>query len=157
VMARPPKLRCVARMPSIVSFRPVGIPVADLKGVSVTLEELESIRLRDMEGLEQEACAERMRVSRPTFHRILDSARKKLADALINGKAIQIEGGNFELAQRRFRCDDDGHEWNVPFEVRAKKLPVSCPVCSSDNTQPTPLPPFGPRRRCGRRFRGGRP
>ncbi len=155
-MARPAKLRCVARLPSIGAFRPVGIPVADLEAVSLTLEELESVRLRDLVELEQEACAERMRISRPTFHRILDSARKKLADALINGKAIQIEGGNFELAQRRFKCDDDGHEWNVPFEVRAQKLPVSCPVCSSDNIQPTPLPPFGPGRRCGRRFRGGR-
>ncbi len=155
-MARPAKLRCVAQLPSIGSFRPVGIPVAALEGVSLTLEELESIRLRDMEGLEQEACAERMRISRPTFHRILDSARKKLADALINGKAIHIEGGNFELAQRRFRCGNDGHEWNVPFEVREQKLPVSCPVCFSDNAKPTPLPPFGPGRRCGRRFRGGR-
>jgi uncharacterized protein len=97
-----------------------------------------------------------MRISRPTFHRILDSARKKLADALINGKAIQIEGGNFELAQRRFRCRNDGHEWNVPFEARAQRLPLSCPVCFSPNIQPTPLPDFGAGRRCGRRFRGGR-
>ncbi len=155
-MARPAKLRCVDRLPDIESFRPVGIPINDLQVIGLSLDELESIRLKDLEGLEQEQCAERMRISRPTFHRILQSARKKLADALINGKAIQIEGGNFELAQRRFRCDNDGHEWNVPFEVRANKLPVSCPKCLSEDNQPTPLPHFGVGRRCGRRFRGGR-
>ena len=58
---------------------------------------------------------------------------QKLADALINGKAIQIEGGNFELPQRRFRCGNDGHEWNVPFEAMAQRLPLSCPVCLSGN------------------------
>ncbi len=155
-MARPAKLRCVAQLPSIDSFRPVGIPVNALQGVRLSLEELESIRLKDLEGLEQEECGQRMRISRPTFHRILESARKKVGDALINGKAIHIEGGNFELAQRRFRCGNDGHEWNVPFEARAQRLPLSCPVCFSGDIQPTPLPPFGLGRRCGRRFRGGR-
>lgn len=156
-MARPAKLRCVAQLPNIDSFRPVGIPVSALQVVGLSLEELESIRLKDLEGLEQEECAQRMRISRPTFHRILESARRKLADALINGKAIQIGGGNFELAQRRFRCGNDGHEWNVPFEVRAQRRPLSCPVCFSGNIQPTPLPPFGLGRRCGRRFRRGAP
>lgn len=155
-MARPAKLRCVARLPSIDSFRPVGIPVRALEVVALSLDELEAIRLKDLEGLEQEECAQQMRISRPTFHRILESARKKLADALINAKAIQIEGGNFELAQSRFRCRNDGHEWNVPFEVRAQRLPLSCPVCFSGNIQPAPLPAFGSGRRCGRRFRGGR-
>ena len=143
-------------MPSVGSFRPVGIPVNSLEAVSLSLEEFESIRLRDLEGLEQEECAEQMRISRPTFHRVLDSARKKLADALVNGKALQIEGGNFELAQRLFRCGNDGHEWNVPFETMAEKRPLSCPVCLSDDIEPTPLPPFGGGRGCGRRFRGGR-
>lgn len=155
-MARPEKLRCVAQLPNVGSFRPVGIPANVLQGVRLSLEELESIRLKDLEGLEQEECAQQMRISRPTFHRVLESARKKLADALINGKAIQIEGGNFELAQRLFRCRDDGHEWNVPFESMAEKLPLSCPVCSSVNVQPMPLPSFGLGRGYGRRFRGGR-
>jgi len=97
-----------------------------------------------------------MRISRPTFHRILEVARKKLADALINGKAIQIEGGNFELPERRFRCGNDGHEWNVPFEAMAKRLPLSCPVCFSGNIQPMPLPPFAAGKGYGKRFGGGR-
>ena len=155
-MARPEKLRCIAQLPNVSFFRPVGIPANALQGVRLSLEELESIRLRDLEGLEQEECAQQMRISRPTFHRILEVARKKLADALINGKAIQIEGGNFELPERRFRCGNDGHEWNVPFEAMAKRLPLSCPVCFSGNIQPMPLPQLGLGRGCGRRFRGGR-
>jgi predicted DNA-binding protein (UPF0251 family) len=155
-VARPEKLRCVAQLPNVSFFKPVGISVNAVQGVRLSLEELESIRLKDLEGLEQEECAQQMRISRPTFHRILESARKKLADALTNGKAIQIEGGNFELAQRLFRCGDDGHEWNVPFETMAQKLPLSCPKCLSANIQPMPLPSFGSGRGCGRRFRGGR-
>jgi len=118
-MARPEKLRCVAQLPNVGFFRTVGVPANALKGVRLALEELESIRLKDLEGLEQEKCAQQMRISKPTFHRILEVARKKLADALTNGKAIQIEGGNFELPQRRFRYGNDGHEWDVPFQAMA--------------------------------------
>ena len=155
-MARPVKLRCVAQLPGAGFFRPAGIPTNVLQAVRLSVEEVESIRLKDLEGLEQEECAERMHVSRPTFHRILESGRKKLADALISGKAIQIEGGTFGLPQSRFRCNNDGHEWNVPFEALAKRLPLSCPVCASANIQPLPLPPFGLGRGRGRGFRGGR-
>ena len=155
-MSRPVKLRYVAQLPTAGSFRPVGIPVSSLQEVHLSLEEAESIRLKDLEGLEQEECAERMRISRPTFHRILESAHRKVADALNNGKAIQIEGGNFGLPQSRFKCNDDGHEWNVPFETLARRLPLSCPACSSVNIQPMPLPPFGWCRGRGRRFRRGR-
>jgi predicted DNA-binding protein (UPF0251 family) len=137
-------------------FKPAGIAVSVLQGVHLSLEELESIRLKDLEGLEQEECAQQMRISRPTFHRILESARKKLADALINGKSIQIEGGNFELPQRRFRCGNDGHEWNVPFETMAQRLPLSCPVCLSGNIEPMPLPSLAANKGYGKRFRGGR-
>jgi len=137
-------------------FKPAGIPVGSLQSVRLSLEELESMRLKDLEGLEQEECARKMCISRPTFHRILESGRKKLTDALINSKAIQIQGGNFELAQRVFRCGNDGHEWNVPFAAMAQKLPLSCPVCLSGNIHPMPLPSFASSGRHGRRFRGGR-
>ncbi len=155
-MSRPVKLRYVAQLPNTGFFRPMGIPANALQEVRLSVEEIESIRLKDLESLEQEECAQKMRISRPTFHRILESARKKLADALINGKAIQIEGGNFGLPQSRFRCNNDGHEWNVPFETLANRIPLSCPMCASANIQPMPLPPFGWGRGRGRRFRGGR-
>ncbi|MEA3442374.1 MAG: DUF134 domain-containing protein [Chloroflexota bacterium] len=155
-MARPVKLRCVAQWQGASLFRPVGVPVNVLQEIQLSVEEVEAMRLKDLEGLEQEQCAGKMHISRPTFHRVLESGRKKLADALINGKAIQIEGGNFGLPQSRFRCNNDGHEWDVPFEVLARRLPVSCPVCSSVNIQPVPLPQFGWGRGRGRGFRGGR-
>jgi predicted DNA-binding protein (UPF0251 family) len=155
-MARPEKLRCVAQLPNVGFFRPVGISMNALQDVRLSLEEVEAIRLKDLEGLQQEDCAQQMRISRPSVHRILQPARKKLADALVNGKAIQIEGGNFELPQRRFRCGNDGHEWNVPFEAIAQRLPLSCPVCLSGNIQPVPLSPFASGKGYGRRFRGGR-
>ena len=95
----------------------------------------EAIRLKDLEELDQEECAGKMRISRPTFHRVLGSARGKLADALLNGKAIIIEGGNFEMATRRFRCAD-GHEWELPFEMMIDGHPRSCPSCSNPDVLP---------------------
>ena len=141
-MPRPPKWRRVGFVPPVTHFKPVGIPLHILEAVRLSVEEAEAIRLRDLEGLEQEACAEGMRVSRPTFHRVLDSARKKLADALINGKAIRVEGGNFEMAERRFRCADDGYEWNMPFEAMVGSTPPVCPECHGLNVAPIG-PPFG--------------
>jgi predicted DNA-binding protein (UPF0251 family) len=108
----------------------VGIPFRDLKENCLTIEEIEAIRLKDIEDLEQEQCAEKMNVSRTTFIRILDSARKKVAESLIQGKAIRIEGGNFEMNERRFRCRNN-HEWNVIFEELIKNTPQSCPTCGS--------------------------
>jgi predicted DNA-binding protein (UPF0251 family) len=155
-MSRPNKLRCVDFLPGVGFFRPMGVPINTLREVCLSVEEVEALRLKDLEGLEQEGCAEKMHISRPTFHRVLESARSKIADALVNGKAIRVGGGNFELSQRRFRCRNDGHEWDVPFETLAKRIPLSCPVCSSMNIQPMPLAPFGFRGGRDRGFRGGR-
>ena len=66
-MARPVKLRCVAQLPRTSFFRPVGVPVNALQGVCLSLEEIESIRLKDLEGLDQEGSAQKMRISRSTF------------------------------------------------------------------------------------------
>ena len=127
-----------------------------LEEVCLSVEEAEAIRLKDLEGLEQEECAERMNVSRPTFHRVLGSARRKLADALLNGKAIRIDGGNFEMATRRFRCLD-GHEWEVPFEAMIVGPPRLCPTCNSPNILSLQPPGCGwGKRGWGRGRRGGR-
>lgn len=155
-MSRPPKWRCVGFLPRVTYFKPAGIPLHSMENVSVTVEEAEAIRLKDLEGLEQEECAEQMHISRPTFHRVLGSARKKLADALINGKAIRVEGGNFEMAMRRFRCSDDGHEWDVPFETMIAGSPPACPECRSLKTTPVYPPGFGMRRGGWGRRRGGK-
>src|SRR3989304_1376829 len=103
-MSRTPKCRRVEFLPDVTYFKPAGIPLRDLKEVRLSIEEAEALRLKDLEGLEQEQGAEKMNISRPTFQRVLASARKKMADALLNGKAIRIEGGNFEVASSRFRC-----------------------------------------------------
>jgi predicted DNA-binding protein (UPF0251 family) len=124
-----------------------------LEEVNLTVEEVEAIRLKDLEVLEQEECAQKMSISRPTFHRVLESARRKLADALLNGKAIRIEGGNFELALRRFRCGNDGYEWDVPFDEMVIGSPSACPACHSTEIQPAPGFGFGMRGR-GRCHRG---
>ena len=154
-MPRPPKWRRVGFVPEIRYFKPAGVPAPSLQEVVLSVEEAEAIRLKDLEGLEQEECAQRMRISRPTFHRVLESARGKVADALLHGKAIRIHGGNFEMATRRFRCDSDGHEWDVPFETMIKGAPPACPRCTRTGTQPMPEDGFGTGERGGRR-RGGR-
>ena len=145
-MPRPIKWRRVDFVPQVEYFKPAGVPSRTLDEVTLSVEEAEAIRLKDLEALQQEECAGRMRISRPTFHRVLESARSKMADALINGKAIRIEGGSFEMATRRFRCGHDGREWDVPFERMVSGRPPLCPECNSPDVQPV-APRFGGRGR----------
>jgi predicted DNA-binding protein (UPF0251 family) len=139
---RPPKCRRVAFMPGVAYFKPAGVPMRLLEEVRLSVEELEAVRLRDLEDLEQEVAGERMNVSRATFQRILESARRKLADALLNGKAIRIQGGRFEMASRRFRCVS-GHEWEMPFEALVNALPETCPTCATRDIAPLLPAGFG--------------
>ena len=150
---RPPKARTVGFVPEVTYFKPAGIPLRVLEEVRLSVEEAEAIRLKDLEGLEQEQCAERMSISRATFQRVLGSARQKLADALLNGKAIRIEGGNFELALRRFACAK-GHEWDIPFEAMVGGPPQLCPTCNTSNILPLQPPGFVWGGRCRGRHRG---
>jgi uncharacterized protein len=85
-------------MPTVTYFKPARIPLRDLEEVCFSVEEIEAIRLKNIEDLEQEQGAEKKNISRSTFVRVLEAARKKLAEALIQGKAIRIEGGHFEMA-----------------------------------------------------------
>lgn len=94
-MARPKKTRFVSAYPTVAAFVPHGMPITG--EVSMSIEELEAIRLSDFEHLDQETAAGLMEVSRHTFGRILANARNIVADALITGKALKIEGGVFEL------------------------------------------------------------
>ena len=149
-MGRRQLWRKVSSMPPITYFKPAGVGMAELKEVKLLVEEAEAIRLRDLEGLEQEECAKEMNISRTTYSRLLDSARHSIADALLNGKAIRIEGGNFEMAVRRFRCLED-HEWEVPFETMISAPPEFCPRCKTPSIMPLFAPGTGPGRRgCGR-------
>lgn len=86
-------LRKIEGAPGITYFKPAGTPMRLLEEISLTLDEFEALRLADLEGLYQEQAALKMGVSRPTFSRIVENARKKIADALVNGKALRIGGG----------------------------------------------------------------
>lgn len=141
-MSRPPKCRRVAFLPGVTYFKPAGIPLRALEEVRLSVEEAEAIRLKDLEGLEQEEGAEKMNISRPTFQRVLASARQKIAGALLNGKAIRIEGGNFEISPLRFRCANS-HEWEVPFEAAMQATSQLCPVCNAPGTEPFVPAGFG--------------
>ncbi len=108
-MPRPRKCRCVMHEPTTLYFKPRGVPMVNLEEVQLTFDELEAIRLNDLEELGQTASAEKMQISQPTLNRTLTSARKKLADALINGKALRIDGGSYTLnTQQRQQNENHG-------------------------------------------------
>ena len=117
-MTRPCRLRWVGFTPNVDFFKPSGVPLRALEHVTLALDEVEALRLADLNGLYQEEAAKQMKISRPTFARIVEQARKKVADAVINGKGIRIErrspvrySGNFRGSgaggggglRRRFR------------------------------------------------------
>ncbi|HHE73969.1 MAG TPA: DUF134 domain-containing protein [Desulfobacteraceae bacterium] len=93
-MVRPKKDRLVGFNPKINYFKPRGIPVLDLEEVCLTIDERESIRLADLEDMSHESAGSQMGVSRATFGRIVQCARKTIADAIINVKAVRVEGGS---------------------------------------------------------------
>lgn len=131
-MPRPPKLRRVEFIPQVTVFKPAGVSMRELEEEVLTLEELEAIRLKDLEGLEQEECAERMQVSRPTFQRVLSSAREKVARALVEGRAIRFEGGTYRLALGKFRCGACSHEFEAPFAAARSGVDPACPHCGAE-------------------------
>ncbi|HUL36698.1 MAG TPA: DUF134 domain-containing protein [Thermodesulfobacteriota bacterium] len=147
-MARPRNCRRVGSVPESNYFKPRGIPLSMLEEVVLTVDECEAIRLADLEGLYQEQAAEKMNVSRQTFGRIIDSAHKKVAEALVKGKALKIEGGEFEMAEmRKFKCYDCEHSWELPYGTGR---PENCPSCKGGNIHRTEQG-----RGYGRRFGGG--
>lgn len=91
-MPRPKFNRHIGFLPKNFCFKPKGIPLSELEEVVLSVDELEAMRLADCEGLYQEQSAQKMQISRQTFGRVLESAHKKVAQALIEGKAIRIEG-----------------------------------------------------------------
>ncbi|EMS73678.1 DUF134 domain-containing protein [Ruminiclostridium cellobioparum] len=133
-MARPIKWRKIENIPTIPYFIPSETDVAEVPENILKLEELEAIRLKDLEGLEQGECAQKMEVSRPTFQRILLSAREKIADSLINGKTIHIEGGKFTRNICPVKCAECGKEWTESIEnlEAIKSGAFTCSVCGSE-------------------------
>ena len=130
-MARPKNCRRVGAFPGSEYFKPRGIPLSLLEEITLSVDEFEAIRLADLGNLYQEQAAAKMKVSRPTFGRIIESAHKKVAEALVKGKALKIEGGDFEVAGiRKFRCNGCQHTWELPYGTGR---PENCPSCKSGN------------------------
>ena len=100
-MPRPRLCRRVGSKPNTTYFKPAGIRIRELNESILTVDEFESIRLKDFLNLEQSKAAKMMNISQPTFHRLVTSARKKIADAIVNGKAIKIQGGNFKFSRKK--------------------------------------------------------
>ena len=127
-MVRPQKERRVAFNPAISYFKPRGIPMFDLEEICLTVDQREALRLSDLLGMSHEEAGRHMGVSRATFGRIIQRARKAVADALINGKAINVEGGHYQLVNktRICHCSDCAHEWEEPAGTGR---PVHCPSC----------------------------
>ena len=127
-MVRPQKDRRVAFNPAISYFKPRGIPMMQLQEVRLTVDEREAIRLSDLLGMSHEEAGQRMGVSRATFGRIIQKGRKTIADALINGKAINVEGGNYRITSqnRVFQCKGCSHTWE---EEKGTGRPRQCPKC----------------------------
>ena len=111
------------------------LPARGAGGGEVVLlfAEVEALRLKDLEGFDQETCGEKMGLSRPTFQRLLQSARKKVSAAIVGGKIIKITGGNYQMNNRLFECVDCSHQWEeAPCTAGGKHgYEISCPKCGS--------------------------
>lgn len=122
-MPRPMKWRKVCCLPASNRFGPLGPSVNTDKIIKMTVDEYETIRLIDLEGFTQEECAGQMNVARTTVQGIYNEARKKLADSLVNGKILLIEGGEFRLCEGiEDRCRCGGccrHRQGIDSQIKA--------------------------------------
>ena len=142
-MPRPRLIRRVRYRRAFPFFKPAGVPANRLKISILTVDEFEALHLKDLETLGQKDAAKKMNISQPTFHRLILSARKKLADAIVKGKAIKIEGGSYKMKNPRRlmqmrgqppkKCVCSNTKCNYSESKRAG-LPCSeirCPKCGS--------------------------
>lgn len=137
-MPRPRKNRKIVGGPAYPRFKPAGIPSTELETIILTLDELEALRLADFEGLYQEEAAQLMNVSRQTFGNIVTSARRKCAEALIHGKQLLMQGGDFEIdLERKEICRRCGGAWRT-----LRKSPEGrCPACRKNRGAKTEATP----------------
>jgi predicted DNA-binding protein (UPF0251 family) len=154
-VARTPCPRRVAAPPRYHYFKPRGVPVRALEEVALSIDELEALRLADLEDLYQDDAARHMAVSRATFGRIVSAARRKVAAALVGGRALRIDGGAVAFVGRRhFRCEECRHAWSLAYGTGR---PEACPACGATAFRRTDRGPRskGPRPARRRRRRHG--
>lgn len=126
-MPRPQDNRIVFEPPLFSDFKPIGVKGEDLKKIVLTLDEFEAFRLADQQGFSHAMAADEMEISRSTFSRLIEKARKKVADFLIQGGALTIEGGSVHFRVNIIQCKDCGHMFRIKFEHEISE----CPECQS--------------------------
>jgi len=124
------RFRRIKMPPAMEGFKPFGVPMRELESIDLLYEEYEALRLADYENLTQEEAAEKMNISRPTFTRLYDKARKSIAKAFVEGKAIIIQGGTYVTDDYWYRC---GNCHETMITVKPAK---SCRKCDSYNIVP---------------------
>ncbi|NLE22550.1 MAG: DUF134 domain-containing protein [Actinobacteria bacterium] len=129
-------------MPRVTLFKPAGVPGRDLEQLSLAVDELEAIRLVDLEGLSHEQAAAAMGISRQTVGRVLERGRATVAEALVDGKAILIAGGQYRIEPRQLCCAACGEVWTSDPDA----TPLTCPSCDSPDVRIC----WGGVGRCGR-------
>ncbi len=136
-LTRPLKLKLVEEAPRSDYYKPRGIPMSELEETNITLEELEALRLVDAEGLYQADAAKRMGISRQTIQRMITGARAKLVGAILDGKALRIEGGSYILREGAgiYRCGRCGEELPLPPGKRNRELRCATCQCPKKGTQ----------------------
>ena len=127
-MPRNKKHRKIKQPPVFTSFKPPGIPKKFTESISLSLDEYEAVRLADFVSLTHKEAADKMEISRSTFTRLIEKARMKIADFIIHGKTLNIEGGNIHFKKNLIKCNDCNHFFNTEFTL----VQTNCPKCNSD-------------------------
>jgi uncharacterized protein len=150
-MPRPKNERIVHEPPLFAEFKPVGIYGRDLDFVSLSIDEYEAFRLADDMGLSHEDAAAEMEISRSTFTRLIEDARKKIAQLIVEGKRLVIEGGAIHFRSNIIRCANCGYMFKIPISGEM----TACPECQSTDLISL-AGGFGHGRCCGQRHRHGK-
>ena len=129
-MVRPKIERRIVKQPDYTCLKHGDVFEENQEAIQMNLDEFEAIRLGDYHNIKQKEAAELMGISQPTFHRIINSARKKTAMSLIEGKKIEINNENYYMDDKMYVCKDCGFQWNNP-----KKEYTNCPDCKSENIE----------------------
>ncbi len=126
-MPRPKKCRIVKEPPQYLRFKPAGLRSQQLETVTLSIDELEAVRLADYKQMDHTQAAEQMEISRSTFTRLLDKAHQKVAGFLLEGKALEIDGGQIHFKDNLFECGNCGHRFSVAIEQEIGY----CPECGA--------------------------
>ncbi|MDD3777083.1 MAG: DUF134 domain-containing protein [Actinomycetota bacterium] len=133
--ARPRIKKIVDMLPLYVLYKPMGVAEQNLETESLTLEEMEALKLKDGQDLKQEEAAKQMGISRSTFQRLLHAARKKIINAILEGKAIRFEGGNYIANENIIssKCVKGNYHFFIKKdELKDQQYKISkikCPKC----------------------------